>query len=337
MIENRKLEHLKICADKDVASHHNYWDDIVLMHKTIPKVDMEDVELQTEFLGRKLNYPIIIDAMTGGHKVAKLINENLAKAAEELGIGMAVGSQRAAIENPELEDTYSVVKNYEIPLRIGNLGAPQFALGYGEEEIKRAIEMIDAHALDIHFNYLQEAVQPEGDTKVKGIREALASLAKKYSLIAKETGAGVSRDAGDFFKNAGFKAIDVSGVSGTSFAAVEYYRGGKEGKLFWDWGLPSPYSLIILKDLNIPLIGSGGIRNGLDVAKAITMGADIVGIARALLKPAMKSYEDVVKKIEEIVNELKIAIFLSGASNLKELRDVRYIVRGELALWLKQY
>jgi len=336
MIENRKLEHIKICAEKDVGAHHNYWDDIALLHETIPKVDMEDVVLEVEFLGKKLNYPIIVDAMTGGHKIAKKINENIAKACEELGIGMAVGSQRGAIENPELEDTYSVIAKYEIPLRLGNLGAPQFALGYGEEEIKRAMEMIDAHALEIHFNYLQESVQPEGDTQVKNLRNKLRSLAQKYPLIAKETGAGISKAAGEFFKDSGFKAIDVSGVSGTSFAAVEYYRGGKEGLIFWDWGLPAPYSLIQLRDIGIPLIGSGGIRNGLDAAKAIALGADVVGIAREILKPAMKSHKDVVKKLESIVKELRIAIFLSGASNVKEMQDAGYVIRGELAQWLKR-
>ncbi len=337
MIENRKLEHIKICADKDVNSHHNYWDDVLLKHETIPKVDMENVELSVEFLGKKLNYPIIIDAMTGGHKIAKIINENLAAAAEELGIGMAVGSQRAAIENPKLEDTYSIVAKYDIPLRIGNIGAPQFALGYGEEEVKKAIEMIDAHAIDIHFNYLQEAIQPEGDTKVSNIKEILSELAKKYNMIAKETGAGISRNAAEFFKNAGFKAIDVSGVSGTSFAAVEYYRGGEEGELFWDWGLPAPYCLLTLRDLNMPLIGSGGIRNGLDAAKAIALGADVVGIARALVKPAMKSKEDVIKALDRIIKELIIAVFLTGRESVKELKKSEYVIRGELGQWLKHY
>ncbi|OYT59872.1 type 2 isopentenyl-diphosphate Delta-isomerase [Euryarchaeota archaeon ex4484_178] len=335
MIENRKLDHIKICAEKDVSSHHNYWDDIVLLHETIPKVDMENIHLEVEFLGKKLNYPIIVDAMTGGHKVAKTINENIAKACEELGIGMAVGSQRGAIENPSLEDTYSIVAKYDLPLRLGNLGAPQFALGYGEREIEKAMEMIDAHALEIHFNYLQESVQPEGDTKVKGLEDKLRVLARKYPLIAKETGAGISRRAGEFFKEAGFRAIDVSGVSGTSFAAVEYHRGGRGGKVFWDWGLPAPYSLMVLRDLNLPLIGSGGIRNGLDAAKALALGANVVGIARVILKPAMKSYKDVVKKLEEIIEELRIAIFLSGASSVKELQNCSYVIRGELAQWLK--
>ncbi len=334
MIEDRKLEHIKICAEKDVYATHNYWDDVIIKHHTIPKVDYDDIDLSVEFLGRKLDYPIIVDAMTGGHRIAKKINENIAKACEQLGIGMAVGSQRSAIENPHLEDTYSVISDYEIPLRIGNLGAPQIALGYGEEEIKKAIEMINAHALQIHFNYLQEAIQPEGDRIVRGLLDKLEKIAKNYSLIAKETGAGFDKSSAKLLVDIGFKAIDVSGVSGTSFAAVEFYRGGKYGRTFWDWGLPSPYALLQLKDLNVPLIGSGGIRNGLDAAKAIVMGADVVGITRTILRPAMRSSQEVVEKLQDIINELKIAVFLSGASNIQELKNAEYIITGKLRDWL---
>ncbi len=334
MIEDRKLEHIKICLEKDVKASHNYWDDVVIKHVTIPKVDLEDVDIRTEFLGIKLEAPLIIDAMTGGHRVAKSINENIAKAAEELGIGMAVGSQRSAIENPALEYTYSVVKKYNVPLRMGNLGAPQFAMGYGEEEVIRAIEMIDAHAMEIHFNYLQEAVQPEGDRKVNGLVENLERFAKKYKLIGKETGAGFDIDSAKTLKNIGFAAIDVSGVSGTSFAAVEYHRGGSIGKTFWNWGLPSPYSLLSLRSIGLPMIGSGGIRNGLDVAKALCMGASVAGMAREILRYATKSYEDVVKKIEEVIHELRVALFLAGVSSLKEIADCKYIIRGELRFWL---
>ncbi len=334
MIEDRKLEHLKICLDKNVNSTHNYWDDIVLKHVTIPRIDYDDIDLQVEFLGRKLNYPIIVDAMTGGHRTAKRINENIARAAEELGIGMAVGSQRSAIENPNLEDTYSVVRSYEIPLRLGNLGAPQFAINYGEEEIKKAIEMIDAHALQIHFNYLQESIQPEGDRVVSGLMDKLGNIAKNYPLIAKETGAGFDRQSAEKLVSMGFRAIDVSGVSGTSFAAVEYYRGGKYGKTFWDWGLPSPYTVLKLKDLNVPLIASGGIRNGLDVAKAIALGADVAGMAKSVLPYATHSSQSVMERLEDIINELKIAVFLTGTSNVKELQKAGYVIIGKLRDWL---
>ncbi len=334
MIEDRKLEHIKICLDKDVNSSRNYWDDIVLKHVTIPKVDLEEIDLRVTFLGRELQAPIIIDAMTGGHKVAKKINENIARAAEELGIGMAVGSQRSALVNPHLEDTYSVVAEYEVPLRMGNLGAPQFALGYGEEEIKKAMDMVSAHALEIHFNYLQEAVQPEGDRVVKGLVDNLRNLAKKFPLVAKETGAGFDRESAKLLVEMGFKAVDVSGVGGTSFSAVEFYRGGKMGKLFWDWGLPSPYCLITLRDLGVPLIGSGGIRNGLDVARALALGANVAGIAREMLRFATKSHIAVKERMEEIIEELKIAMFLSGASNVEEMRNASYVIRGELRDWI---
>ncbi len=334
MIEDRKLEHIKICLDKDVDASHNYWDDVILKHVTIPKVDLEDIDLRVEFLGRELQAPIIIDAMTGGHPVAKKINENIARAAEELGIGMAVGSQRSAIENPNLEDTYAVIREYEVPLRMGNLGAPQFSLGYGEEEVQRAIEMVDAHALELHFNYLQESVQPEGDRVVGGLMDKLGQIAKKFTLVAKETGAGFDRSSAEKLKEMGFKAIDVSGVSGTSFSAVEFYRGGKMGKLFWNWGLPSPYSLITLRDLNIPLVGSGGIRNGLDVAKALALGANVAGIAKEILRFATKSHVAVVERMEEIIQELRVAMFLSGVSNVEEMRKVDHVIKGELRYWL---
>ncbi len=334
MIEDRKLEHIRICAEKDVNARHNYWDDVIIKHHTIPRVDYENINLSVEFLGRKLNYPIIVDAMTGGHRIAKKINENIARACEQLGIGMAVGSQRSAIENPQLEDTYSIIAEYDIPLRLGNLGAPQFALGYGEAEVRRAMEMIDAHALQIHFNYLQEAIQPEGDRVVKSLLNKLRKIARIYPLIAKETGAGFDMESAKHLVDMGFKAIDVSGMSGTSFAAVEFYRGGKYGRTFWDWGLPSPYAILQLRELGVPLIGSGGIRNGLDAAKAIVLGADLVGIARTLLKPAMRSSQDVVEKLEDIINELKIAVFLSGASSIKELKNVECIITGKLREWI---
>ncbi len=334
MIQDRKLEHIKICLDKDVNATHNYWDDVVLKHVTIPKKDLDEISTEIEFLGKKLTAPILIDAMTGGHPVAKKINENIAKVAEELGIAIAVGSQRSAIENSNLEDTYGIVAQYDVPLRIGNLGAPQFALGYGEKEVHSAIEMIDAHALEIHFNYLQESVQPEGDRVVKGLIDNLSSLAKKYKLIGKETGAGFDYNSAKLLKELGFVAIDVSGVSGTSFAAVEYYRRGKHGKLFWDWGLPSPYCVLNLKSLGLPLIGSGGLRSGLDLARAIALGADVGGFARSLLKYATKSWQELLSKVQELIEELKIAMFLTGASYISELKQASYVIKGELRFWL---
>nr|AAZ32487.1 isopentenyl-diphosphate delta-isomerase FMN-dependent [uncultured euryarchaeote Alv-FOS4] len=333
-IKDRKLEHIKLCLDKNVNASYNYWDDVILKHVTIPRVDLEDIDLRVEFLGRKLEYPIIVDAMTGGHPVAKSINENIAKAAEELGIGMAVGSQRSAIVAPELEETYGVIRNYDVPLRLGNLGAPQFALGYGESEIEKAMEMVDAHALEIHFNYLQEAVQPEGDRVVSGLLSRLSPLARKYPLVAKETGAGFDLHSAKTLADMGFRAIDVSGVSGTSFAAVEYYRGGELGRIFWDWGLPSPYCLIELRELNVPLIGSGGLRNGLDAARALALGATVAGFARAILPHATKSAEAVQKKIEEIVQEMRVAMFLSGATSVGDMKNAECVFRGEMRAWL---
>ena len=348
MIEERKNEHIEICLEKDVRAHHNYWDDIDLVHRALPEIDFDDIELGTELFGIKMDAPIIISAMTGGTDMGKRINENLAKAAEKLGIGMGVGSQRAALEHPELFETYSVVKNYRVPLLMGNIGAPQLInqkkqRGITEREIERLFVMTDADILAVHLNYLQEAVQPEGDMRAEGIIGALPTLSKKYPIIVKETGAGISRNVAIKLKRAGVLGIDVGGLGGTSFAAVEHYRslamGDEEkaelGKLFWDWGIPTPAS-ILEASVGIPIIATGGIRNGLDVAKAFVFGASAAGIAGQLLRPAAESYEAVLKELKRIIGELKVAMFLLGAKDVHALRNSRFVVHGMLRDWLEQ-
>ena len=348
MIEKRKNDHIEICLSKDVNASHNYWDDIELVHRALPEVDFDDIDLTVELFGIELNAPIIISGMTGGTPLGKKINENLAIAAEKLGIGMGVGSQRAGLESPELFDTYSVVKQYRIPLLIGNIGAPQLInqkkrRGITDREIERLFVMIDADMLAVHLNYLQEAVQPEGDLMAEGVISAISTLSRRFPVIAKETGAGISRGVAIKLKRAGVMGIDVGGLGGTSFSAVEYYRAlekGDEdkanlGKLFWNWGIPTPAS-IIEASVGIPIIATGGIRNGLDVAKALVLGASAAGIARRLLKPATISSDAVIKELERIMQELKVAMFLLGARNVHSLRNSRFVVHGELRDWFEQ-
>jgi len=346
MIMNRKEEHLKICLEKDVNAAHNYWDDLHFIHHSIPNFDLEEVDITIDLFGKRLKAPIIISGMTGGCESGKRVNENLAVAAEELGIGMGLGSQRAALEHPELVDSYSVVLDYEIPFVYANIGAPQLIkqddrhLPIDVEAGKRAMEMVDADLLAVHLNYLQEVAQPEGDHRSKGVIEAITELASELPILAKETGAGISRRTAVSLLNAGVKGIDVGGMSGTSFSAVEVYRAAsagdslreRVGRTFWNWGIPTPVS-VRWANVGLPVIATGGLRNGLDLARAIAVGADAGGFARHLLAPAMKSPADVVREIEVIIEELKVAMFLTGARNINELKGMRLIESGIVKDW----
>ena len=348
MIENRKSDHVNIVLNNDVKSHYNYWDDISIIHQSMPEVDYDEIDTSVDFLGRRLKYPIIIESMTGGFPGSEKINENIAKVAADLGIGMGVGSMRVLLKNKDVENTFKVVKNYDIPLKIANIGAPQLIKQKNEDPIKDEdltylIAVINANFIAIHFNFLQEIVQPEGDRNSKGIENRLMSICKNFPTIIKETGAGIDYNTALKFKRMGTLAIDVSGVSGTSFAAVEYYRalekndqrGIRLGKTFWDWGIPSPYAVYTVKKVNTKIIASGGIRNGLDIARAIIMGADIAGIAANLLKNASESYESLKNEILLIIEELKSTMFLTGSKNIDALSKKKYIITGRLKEWME--
>src|SRR2546425_6937661 len=197
--EQRKAEHVNIILNENVSAEYNYWNVSPLMHNDLPENDLDDIDLGVKYFGKRLQAPLIISSMTGGFGMGKEINSNLAKAAAEVGVAMGVGSQRAALEKPDLVDTYAVVKDYEIPLRFANLGAPQLIAqegkrAYGLDDARRAMAMIDAHVLIVHLNFLQEVVQPEGDRRAKGVLGAIAKIAATLPVLAKETGAGISRE-----------------------------------------------------------------------------------------------------------------------------------------------
>ncbi len=344
--EARKAEHVDIILHEDVSADHDYWSDVRLVHRALPEIDLDDVDVSCTLLGRRLAAPLVISSMTGGFSMGREINANLAKAAAQVGVAMGVGSQRAALEKPELVDTYAVVKDHDVPLRFANLGAPQLVpqegkRAYGLEDARRAIAMVDAHALIVHLNYLQEVVQPEGDRRAKGVLGAVSRLAARLPVVAKETGAGISRDVALALKRAGVRAIDVGGLGGTSFAAVEHYRAKKEsaslkerlGATFWNWGIPTPASLL-LADVGLPLIATGGVRSGLDAAKGIALGASAAGMAKPMLEAAKAGPEAVVRELEAVIAELKAAMFLTGSSSLDELREQHAIVGRPTADWL---
>jgi len=351
LITERKKSHIEICLNRNVCFTNKTtgFNDIELIHNALPEINLNDISLEVEFLGHKFKAPIIISAMTGGSKLSIKINRALAIAAKELGLGMGVGSQRAAIENPELEYTFRIVRDLapEIFL-IANLGAAQFSMGYGVNEAIRAIEMIDANALAIHLNSLQEVVQPEGEPKFNNVLNRLGELSSQLSvpLIAKETGAGISMEVASALERVGVKCIDVGGAGGTSWAAVEYYRAlelgdGKRAslaRLFWNWGIPTAISICEVKHAtkNVEIIATGGIRSGIDAVKALALGASMVGIALPLLKPAyIDGANGVIKFLRHFIEEMKVTMFLVGVKNVSELKSIPLIITGTTAEWLR--
>ncbi len=346
MIENRKEQHINIAENEKVTSEHNYWDDIRILHRAVSEVDYDDINTEVNFLGYKFSHPFMISSMTGGTERARKINMNLARAAEEYNIGMGVGSMRAAIVNKDLADTFSVINDYKIPATFANIGAPQLIKqssdAITDKDIEYVFNLIHAKFLIVHFNFLQEMVQPEGDRNARGVINRLKEIAGSYPVIAKETGNGFSREDAIELRDAGVKAIDVGGLGGTSFAAIEYYRAMKSGNMekmhtgetFWNWGIPSPASLKY-SNAGLPLIGSGGLRNGQDIAKSIMLGATMGAMARNFLKDADTSYEDLKFNINNLIRDIKITMFLTSSKNVQELTKAKFIILEPLLSWLR--
>jgi isopentenyl-diphosphate delta-isomerase len=350
-VTQRKIEHVNIALDRDVsAPQRANWNDITLVHQALPEVDLDRIDLSTSFLGHILRYPIFMSSLTGGHPDVTNINRNLARAAERYGLALGVGSQRAAILNPALADSYSVVReNAPNAFLIANIGAPQLIPQTGHhpftsEQVRQAIQMIGANALAVHMNSLQEAAQSEGDHNALGVAEALKRLTQELELpvIAKETGAGVSREQAFLLRSCGVGAIDVGGAGGSSMPALEAARSqarGDEqamntGLLFKDWGIATPIAIVEARTAQLPLIATGGVRNGLDAARALSLGASVAGIGLPFLKAASQSYECVCEVIESTIKQLKVAMQLSGATNLRQLSEVDVVVTGATREWL---
>ena len=337
MISDRKLEHLLICENYDVEFKNKTtgFEDIELIHNVLPEIDKNDIDLSTSVFGKKLDSPLFITAITGGHPAAKEINKQLAIAAENNGIALGVGSQRAACEHPELEDTYTIVReNAPDCLLVGNIGAPQLNLA------EKAVEILDADILAIHLNPLQESIQPEGDLDARGYTDLIAQITDsvKIPVLAKETGCGISAESAKILVDAGVDFIDIEGAGGTSWAAVETYRAEDRylGETFWDWGIPTAISTAeVVNSVNVPVISSGGIRTGLEAAKAIALGADAVGMALPFLKNS-SSQEALNTFVKRFNDSLRIAMFLVGANNIEELKQSKLVIRGKTREWLNE-
>jgi len=339
---SRKLDHLRICAEEEVESGDAGFSDIRFVHNALPECDMEKIDLKTRFLDHTFASPLFISGMTGGHPGTKETNARLARAAERFGLGMGVGSQRAALENPALADTFSVVRD-EAPhaFLVANLGVVQLR-DHGTEWAERAVEMIEADALAIHLNFLQEAIQPEGDHDATGCLGAIGDLCRDFNkpVIVKETGCGISADTARKLWRYGVRAIDTGGWGGTSWAAVESVRAGEStsakdrklrslGEEFAGWGIPTAVSLAEVLATGGPVIASGGMRSGLDAAKGLAFGAGLCGMALPFLKPAMKDDRTLAGVIETMHHELTIAMFLTGSARVADLRNASLQITGK--------
>ncbi|MGE5307103.1 MAG: type 2 isopentenyl-diphosphate Delta-isomerase [Alphaproteobacteria bacterium] len=335
--QQRKKEHLELCLDTPQVTgpagtgfeHYHF------VHNALPELDFDEVDVGTTFLGKRLRAPLLISSMTGGFELARKVNRNLAAAAQQLGLAMGVGSQRVAIEEPSVAGSFQVRNVAPDILLLGNLGAVQLNYGYGIDQCRRAVDMIEADGLILHLNVLQEAVQPEGNRNFKGLTEKIAAVCRelKMPVVAKEVGSGISVDVALRLARAGVKAIDVAGKGGTSWYAVEATRAAKAGKpvdaAFANWGISTEEALIQVRKAlpKMKLVASGGIRTGLDIAKAIALGADLAALGQPLLASALESSDNVVKFLCAIIHELKIAMLCAGAESLAALRRVMLVRR----------
>jgi isopentenyl-diphosphate delta-isomerase len=343
LTRRRKIEHIEICLDEDVQSRYStMFEDIYLIHNALPELNKDNIDLTTNLLGLRASAPIVIAGMTGGHPKTFDINKRLAEAAEELRIAIGVGSQRAAIEDASLMDTFKIVRDTapSVPV-IANIGATHTR--YASE----AIEMIDADALAIHLNPLQEAIQPEGDCDSEGIVNNIATIVDSVDIpvIVKETGAGISAEVAGILENIGVDGIDIGGVGGTSWSAVEYHRARRDGndlkaklgKDFWDWGISTALSIILVVDAtDLEVIATGGIRSGLDVVKSLSLGASAAGIAYPLLNSAVNgTTNDVIAELKRFIEGLRVAMYLTGCRCIDDLTSRPLIITGKLAESLK--
>jgi isopentenyl-diphosphate Delta-isomerase len=335
-IEDRKVDHIRINLEKDVQFPHltTGLERYRFLHNALPELDLDDIDSSVTLFGKRISAPILISSMTGGADMAYRLNRRLAEAAQEHNIAMGLGSQRAALKNPDLAYTYQVRDIAPDILLFANLGAVQFNYGYGVDECRRVVEMIEADALILHFNVLQEAVQPEGDTRFAGLLAHVETVCKTTGVpvIAKEVGWGFSEQNCRDLMNAGVAAIDVAGSGGTSWSEVEYHRAptalhARVAAAFADWGIPTADAVQYAAKgaPTLPIIASGGLRDGIDIAKCIALGASVGGLAGPFLKAADQSTEAVSQLIDELSRQIRIVMLCSAARTITDLQHVEML------------
>ncbi|HWQ83804.1 MAG TPA: type 2 isopentenyl-diphosphate Delta-isomerase [Anaerolineales bacterium] len=327
----RKTDHIRINLDEDVRSGLTTGlERFQFIHQALPEIDLEGVDLGSEIFGRHLQAPLLISSMTGGTEQAGTINRTLAEAAQVCGIAMGVGSQRAALEQPDLAASFQVRSLAPDILLLANLGAIQLNYGYGIDHCRKAVEMIEADALILHFNALQEAVQPEGETRFAGLLDKIAQVCHvlPVPVIAKEVGWGFSKADACRLAEAGVAAIDVAGAGGTSWSQVEMHRASDDSQrrlaaAFIDWGIPTSQAILNVRTAAPELLvfASGGLRNGVEIAKCLALGASLGGMASPYLKAAVAGVDVTIQTIQEIRREIQVCMFGCGAGDLTALRS----------------
>jgi isopentenyl-diphosphate Delta-isomerase len=330
-LQTRKLKHAQVCLNYPVEykTRTTGLEQLELPYCALPETDLATIDTRTSFLGKSLNAPILIGAMTGGAELSGTINKNLAIAAEALGVGLMLGSQRVMLEHPEALRSFAVRSYAPSVLLIGNLGVAQLNKGYGADHLIKAIELIGADALALHTNPLQEALQHNGDTNFASLIPKLHEVVPKvpYPVLLKEVGHGLSKEVALAVKDVGFAALDVAGAGGTSWAKVEEFvnYGEVRHEALAEWGIPTVQALQEVHAAlpTMPLVASGGIRTGVDIAKALALGANVVAIARPLLEPATQSAEAVIEKLQDLVWQLKVAMHCSGAGTVAALKALK--------------
>ncbi|ADB62974.1 isopentenyl-diphosphate delta-isomerase, type 2 (plasmid) [Haloterrigena turkmenica DSM 5511] len=346
--EDRKDDHIRIVQERDVETTGTGFEDVQLVHEALPELHYDAIDTSVEFLDHELSAPIFIESMTGGHQNTTEINRALARAAGETGIAMGLGSQRAGLElddNGVLE-SYTVVRDAAPDAFIyGNLGAAQLR-EYDLETVERAVEMIEADALAVHLNFLQEAVQPEGDVDGRDCLAAIKRVVEDLSvpIIVKETGNGISGETARKLSEVGVDAIDVAGKGGTTWSGIEAYRAAaanaprqkRIGALFREWGIPTAASTTECVAEHDCVIASGGVRTGLDVAKAIALGALAGGLAKPFLNPATNGSDAVIERVEDLIAELRTAMFVTGSKSIPDLQHTEYVLQGETREYIAQ-
>jgi isopentenyl-diphosphate delta-isomerase len=327
----RKSDHIRINLEEDVQSTiKTGLESLRFIHRSLPEMDLLDVDFSSNLFGKKLEAPILISSMTGGTPEASNINQILAEAVQETGLAMGVGSQRAGIEHVEYRNSFQVRKYAPTALLFANLGAVQLNYSYSQDHCKRAVEMIEADALILHLNALQEALQPEGETRFAELLPKIEAVCRQMPVpvIIKEVGWGISEMDAARLASAGVSAIDVAGAGGTSWSQVEMYRTkdpslARVAAVFRDWGIPTAESIRMVRKgaPGVMIFASGGLRDGIDIAKCIALGASLGGMAGLFLKAAVESLEATVLTIAELKRELQVCMFVVGAHNLSELQQ----------------